>query len=444
MSLLLMLAALAVAASLFYACYRRPDVALALLLAGEVFFIAFGPNAAVIGGLHLTPTDAVAFALLGAGAFRSLRAFRTLNLNRVTILCYLALFAFSVLRGLIDHGLTSAGNESRTFVGPLAGMLYFTTVPTDEASIARYTRIYLWFGLVLCGVAVGSMAGLPIGMMSWTTGDLRFINGRYLPSTGGAALAVCGILSLAILQYRERGWMMRVAPVLFLGGAIYLRHRTVWAMLLVGMAALIPLDFKMFRRVIPFAAVAVLAVALGAAYSASRQGQNAEAQFADAASNGGTFIWRLNGWVQLLFDDEQTALTVATGKSMGGGYWRVDPDSYEAVNVAPHSEYVEQYLRVGVLGTMMLLLFAGRPVWRLWRRTQTEKMSAYPSTSAWAIVVLIMLVYGFTYGLNPHSYALIGIANAMAMNPREETEEVDEVAENWELGEVQNTVGEGI
>lgn len=414
MAVVLALAGIVLSAYLLYVVIRRTDVGLILLLTAEVYHVAFGPNAAMLGGLHITPSDAAAMMLLAAGVIRRARAYRTLDLNGVIIGGCLALFALSIVRGILTFGLTVTGNESRAYVAPLAALLYFSTVSVEERDVRRYALSYVGFGLALCGIAIGSAAGLPIGIMAWEVQDIAFINGRYLPATGAAALAICGFLSLAILQYRRSGWWPRVLLVLFVGLAVYMRHRTVWIMLLAGLAALLPLDFRMFRRIVPFALAAVVVVAAVAVYDSGAQGQGGEEQFSDAVSNGQTFAWRLNGWKQLLFDDDQTALTVLVGKSMGSGFWRLDLDTYQTVVVAPHNEYIQTYLRIGAIGALLILLFTVRTLMQLWRLAKVANLAVYPSASAWAVVVLATLVFGLAYGIEPHSYALLGIANAMA------------------------------
>jgi hypothetical protein len=42
----------------------------------------------------------------------------------------------------------------------------------------------------------------------------------------------------------------------------------------------------------------------------------------------------------------------------------------------------------------------------------------YPCTSIWIVVVFITLVYGVTYSIEPESYALFGIASAIAFRAR--------------------------
>lgn len=438
------LSAATVAIGLVYLLYRRSDIGLICLLAAEVLVETFGSNAALLGGLHLTPSDAVAFVLLLAGVLRTLRSFKMLNLNRVIIFGYLAIFAISLMRGIAAYGLTIVGNESREYVGPLACFLYFATAPVDAASVRKYVLSYLCFGLALCAVAVASAAGLPVGIMALGNADLAAIDGRYLPATGAAALAVCGFLSLALLHYRRSSLIAKVLPLVFIGFAIYLRHRTVWMMLLAGVCALLFLDFRLFRRILPFALAALAAVALIAVYGGGAHGTGREEQFSDAMSNGQTFVWRLNGWKELLLDDEQNAMTITIGKSVGSGFRRIDPETYQTIDVAPHSEYIQTYLRVGVAGTALLLLFALRPLMKLWRLTKAGwGECAYPSASSWAIVVLMALVFGLTYSIGPHLYALLGIANAMATgSAMEESDAVDGSEYDWTVQGIADASGE--
>jgi O-antigen ligase len=253
-----------------------------------------------------------------------------------------------------------------------------------------------------------------MGMSVTANADAAGADGRYLPATGAAAIAMCGFIALALSRYRGSQLIGRLASMLFMAVAIYLRHRTVWLMLIVGIVAILPLDAQLFRRILPVALLAAAVVVVLAMYGGSAEGLASENQFSQAATNSQTLEWRLNGWKELLLDDEQNAMTIAIGKSMGSGYWRVDPVSYQSIAVAPHSEYVQEYLRVGVLGMLLIVLFSLQPLLRLWRLTKSDALAVYPSASTWAVIILATLVYGLTYGIGPHAYALLGIANAVA------------------------------
>ncbi len=420
---LLELIACALALCYIYLLSLRVDLGLISLLVADLITTAVGDKSQIFGGMHLGPFDVVSICLLCAGIIRTGKAMKRINATRTIAVGYLALFAISLGRGLYENGLLVAANESRGFIGPLVAMLYFLTSPADEKSIRRYTLTYLYFGAALCVVAVLSAAGLPLGINALSSSEITGLDGRYLPASAAAAIVVCGFFSLALFSHRGKGVLGQLVPVIFFSMAIYLRHRTVWMMLLAGTAALLPLDIRLFRRLLPVALVATAAVAVLAIYGSNAQGLVSQDQFAESATNAQTLEWRLNGWKELLLDEEQNAMTVTIGKSMGSSNWRVDPVSYQAVTVAPHSEYVQEYLRVGVVGAVLILLFGLRPFLKLWRLTKTNPTPVYPSTSAWAVIVLAVLVYGVTYGTGPHAYALVGIANAIALRPRTPEEE---------------------
>lgn len=423
MTLLLIGAALLLGAAYVHLLSRRVDAGLISLLLVELVYSAVGPNAALFGPIHLSPLDAVSLSLVVAGVIRTFRVVRSIHITRLLALAYAALLAFSLVRGFSANGLLIAGNEARGFIGPLVATLYFLTAPVDAQSVRKYTLCYLYFGGALCAIATLAAVGVPVGISAWDRGDAAALEGRYLPADGAAAIAVCGFLSLALMRYRKSGFVSQLLPVMFMAVAIYLRHRTVWVMILAGVAALLPLDARLFRRILPGALLSVAAVALLAVYGGNVEGLASESQFSQSVTNGQTFEWRLNGWKQLLFDEEENALTVTVGKSMGSGYVRIDPVSYQVIAVAPHSEYIQEYLRVGVVGAFVIVLFALRPLVRLWRLTKIDPAAVYPSTSAWAIVVLVTLVFGISYNIQPHMYALIGLASAIAMAPTEDTSE---------------------
>jgi O-antigen ligase len=414
MTSLLIIAAMALALCYIYFLSKDVYAGMISLLAAECLTLGLGDRSQLLGGIHLSPEDAVSMCLLCAGMIRTVRSLRYVDGTRVLVIGYLALFAISVARGIYSNGVLAAANESRGFIGPLAATLYFSSCLTDERSLRKYTVAYLCFGAALCVIAVLAAAGAPVGMSAVANADAAGADGRYLPATGAAAIAVCGFIALALSRYRGTQLIGQLAPMLFMAVAIYLRHRTVWIMLIAGIVAVLPLDAKLFRSILPVTLLAAAVVVVLAMYGGNTEGLAGENQFSQSVTNSQTLEWRLNGWKELLLDDEQNALTIAIGKSMGSGYWRVDPVSYQTIAVAPHSEYVQEYLRVGVVGMLLIVLFSLRPLLRLWRLTKSDAVAVYPSTSTWAIIILVTLVFGVTYGIGPHAYALLGIANAVA------------------------------
>ncbi len=227
--LVISIAVLGLVAAYVYLLVHRVDVGLLSLLVAEVVYIAVGPNGSLLGAVHLSPLDAVSLCLFVAGVIRTCTTMKkSIRTARVLAFGYAAIFAISVARGLSENGVFVAGNESRGFVGSLVAVLYFLTAPVDPKSVRRYTLSYLGFGAALCLITMLAAAGLQVGVGAREQTDIAAGDGRYLPSDGAAAIAVCGFLSLAILCYRRGGIQSHVLPVVFMTFAVYLRHRTVW------------------------------------------------------------------------------------------------------------------------------------------------------------------------------------------------------------------------
>jgi hypothetical protein len=361
--------------------------------------------------VHISALDGVFLALLLAGLIRFVRGLHLLRLPHLLASVYFLVFAASFALGCKANGLFAAANESRGFIGPLAAMLYFADAAVDPASIRRIVRLYLLFGAALCVIAVLAAAGLSVGVAAQTHSAAA--DHRYLPSNAAAILAICGFLALARAAYTANRLLDHLWPGVFFLIAIGLRHRTVWAMLLVGGVGLLFVDGRLFRRMLPAALIASTGIAGLVLYDANEPGLTRSDEFADSLTSANTWQWRVSGWQDFLFDADQTPLSLAIGKPLGSGWWRIDPSSHLLQTAPPHSEYVTEYLRVGIAGLIPLLLFALGPLVVLSRLPRKIVTAVYPSTSVWVVLILITLVYGVTYSIEAESYALIGIASAI-------------------------------
>lgn len=422
MTLLIGLAGLMLLALYIYLLSRRVDIGMGSLLAVELYNLTMGLDSSVIGGVHLNPLDIVSISLLIAGAIRTSSALRRISQTRILALIYVALVLLSVARGLSSYRILSVFNESRGFKDSLIGLLYFMTAPTDESALRKYLRLYLSFGFALCVVAGLAAAGMHVGMIAAAKLDQRSVDGRYLSGAGASAIAICGFVYLAKVKYLGSGYLMRFLPIMFMCVAIYLRHRTVWVMVIAGTAVLFLVDRKLFRRLVPLMVCTFAGVAVLAFYGTSTTGLIDESRFSKSATDDETWVWRVNSWEALLADG-QTPLTVISGKNMGSGYSRIDPVTGGDIEAAPHSEYIQEYLRAGVLGVGALLLVIATPLVLLWKWAKIEPAYVYPSCSAWVVVLVMALAYGVTYSIASHIYVLIGIANAIVIRQGVRTRE---------------------
>jgi len=421
---------------------RHVEVGLFSLLAVNFLNLTFGMNATTFGRFHLNVLDGACIGILIAGLFRFLRGIRFLNATRLFAIGYLLVFAWSFARGFDANGLFAASNEARGFVGPLLATLYFLDAPVDEKSVRRYVHGYLLFGAALCVVAVLAAAGLPIGTSAWAHSATAAADHRYLPSSAAAAIGVCGFLALARASYYGHGFLTQLQALGFFLVAIYLRHRTVWMMLLAGSAALLLIDRRLFRRILPAALFALVAVVGIVLYEDGNANFAGESEFSASASNANTWHWRVNGWQEFLFDSDQTPFTVLMGQPMGNGWWRADTESHLVQTAPPHSEYVTEYLRVGIAGFIFLILFLLGPLIGFWRARRDRIETNYPCASIWLVVIFITLIYGITYSIEPESYALLGIGSAIAFRARstEESSAADSLT-RWNVASSANFTG---
>ena len=411
MVLVFMASLAALALCYIYILIRRTDVGFISVLIGNLYLVFTGDPQSVVGGYHLSGFDAVLICLLVAGVARAMRRANVLTLPRVLAFVFIGFFALSLVRGFYSHGIATASNESRGFVGTLIGFLYFLDADVDERSLRLYVNSFVVFSLGLCGVAVLAALGFHVGTAAIVGIDIG--DQRYIPAQAASALAVSWVLSLGIRQYHKRGIAAQVLPIIFLTFAIYMSHRTVWMMLLVATIMMVLVDQKMFLRVIPSALLAAIGVLGLAVYGNTHDTGASENDFSDSASNSSTLVWRVNSWEELFFDEEQTPFTVFAGKSMGSGYWRIDPDTHILSTAPPHDEWLQEYLRVGIIGLLCIFSLAVRPVAVLWLALKRGAHPVYPSISAWIIILAMFLVFSITYSLDSHQYALIAIANAI-------------------------------
>ena len=413
--LLVVISALLLEGVFIYFLSRDVLFGWASLLFVEWINWTFGSNASIIGGLHLSPPDIVNLTLMIAGVIRTIPRLRTPSTARLYASAYLTVFAFSFLRGAAIAGFPAASNESRTFVSLLAAMLYFLTAPVDDESIQKYVKVYMIYGAGLFLTAVLAYAGLPVGAIAWAheQGEAA-INGRYLPSAAAAEMALAFFLALGRNARRPLGIISPLVPAMFFGMAVFLRHRTVWMMLIVCIACLTLLDRRTIRKFLPVLVV-LATVAVGTqAFLSSAEKREEEDLFSDAATNSSTLAWRVNSWDEVISDPEQTPLTMIIGKPLGLGWWRFDPSSGRYVNLYPHNEYVAEFARFGVLGLLFLLLFLFRPIRILWRWSRGNRFAVEPTTSAWCIACIGLGTYGFTYGQEGSMYPILALANLIA------------------------------
>lgn len=380
------------------------------LLAANLVSVALGLSQITIGGFHLDAVDLVSIGLLAAGLIRFFYRVTLPGTARLVILVYLVIFSASLLRGMASFGVQSASNEARGFVGVIVAMLYFFTTPSDPQTIRKILVAYLRFGAGLVIVAIFHYAGLNVGTPVLDEKD------RALPSISAETIALCFFIGLGWITHRKSPQILRWLLPVFAGMAITLQHRTVWTVMAACGVAVLFIDSKLVRRLIPLVALTSV-VAAGLAIAIYGTKGEASTQFADSATNSGTWWWRVEAWQNSVYDEDQTVLSVLFGQPFGKGFVRFDSSAGGYENAPPHSEYVVQYLRVGVLGLGLSLAFLVRPLVRFYTLQRKDPFVLFPSASVWCLVVIGVIVYGITYGHDATVITLVGVANAVLLSP---------------------------
>jgi O-antigen ligase len=414
MSIFIAIAVLPVGLAYIYYLSRSVLLGWISLLTVYLYDFSFGADVFTAGGLNLTVVEIVQLCLLFAGIIRTIQRRHERNTSRRIALLYVAIFAFSLVRGSLIHGFAHTARLSSLFVAFLIACLYFLTASYDSESVRKYLRIYLYYGMALTLVAVLAYAGMKIGTVAWAHNDPEIIaeaQGRSLPSGCALTIAFCFFLSLAESRYRNSSVFYKWLPAVFLGMAIFLRHRSVWVVLAAGIASYFFVDRGLFRRLIPIAALAVF---FAAAYAliAGIGIQSTAAQISSDSSNEGTLLFRMAMWETLL-TESQTVPGVLFGKDLGGGYMQYSVMQHEYIDIPPHNEYLTQFLSVGIAGVVLILAFTIYPLKRFWKLSSTDMEAVEPSASAWVAIIIGIVVYSIPYQPETDAYALLAMANAI-------------------------------
>ena len=405
------LAALLAGAALLWlveASISRTTVGVALILSGVVAESAKVPLPTLqAGGVVLYPGDVVFAVIATACVARVLRA-RRLRPAHYWLLALAALTAYSLLRGVAAYG-PAAVSESRSWLLPVAAMVYIATATPSAGILDRIGRLWVWSGSALALVAVGRWASLATGaglgpiFAPNVAGDIRVLGA---PET----LIIAQAFVILAPSWDRRGATRdRIWAALLLGTVLLMLHRTVWIAVLGAILAFFWRRPSLGRRfgvgLVVIGAVATLAATM----LLSADPNNLESR----AANTDTFAWRLEGWQQLLLEQEpEDQLSRLVGERFGSGFTRMVNGVVR--DESPHSTYIEALLRMGILGALALLGPALAATFVLAQRRRTRSMHLLENDSLLSLTVFSLL-YGIAYGPQVTTIMALGLAVNVAL-----------------------------
>jgi hypothetical protein len=403
--------------SLVWLLVRNFLLAWICVLVGICLNFAVGTSAILLGNIHIDPLDLLYFCLLTAGVVR-LRL-QKLNLSTLNVLigAYLLLFGLSVARGLATFDLASVGTEGRGLIGEILAFSYFTTIPHDQKLVKKIVIAQIVYSTALVLICVLHYAGVPIGGSIGVTNGVKVFEGgidRGLPASAAASIEVSLLFAASWAVYRNHSRWLHWLIGIFISIVILMQHRTVWAMLVITLAAAALIDARITRYLWKIGgAVTVIACIVVLSYIGIRTQLVAELR--ESATNTDTLQWRFESWESYVSDD-QSPMTVMIGLPVGSGYVRLDPNAGGFTNFQPHNEIINQYLRVGVLGALIVILFMIRPIYIYFRDPNSGSL-LYPTPASWILVAIGVIIFGFPYSCPVELLALIAMANGLIEVP---------------------------
>ena len=401
----LLAAAVAAAAGLWLleATIRRTTVGVGVILASVVAAGADVPLPTIaLGGVAIYVPDLVLAVIATACVARFLRA-RHLEVAHYWLMALALLVAYSLVRGVAQFG-PAAVSEARSWLLPVAAMVYTATaLPTPEV-LDRVGRLWVWAAGALTVVALGRWAALATGLSLGPVlapnvpGDIRVLGAP------DALVIAQGFLILAPSWDRGGDRRDRIWAAILLGAVLLLLHRTVWVATLGAILVLFWRRPALGRRF----GIGLVLIGILTVLSATTLLPADPGRLETRATNTATFGWRLEGWNGLLLEQEpESRVEWAVGRPFGSGYTRMVNTIVR--DESPHSTYVEGLLRIGGLGVAILIGLAVASLWALLRRPPLRGARLLTNDVLLCLTVF-SLVYGITYGPQVTTIMALGLA----------------------------------
>lgn len=344
-------------------------------------------------GVTITLGD-ISFVLsISASAVLVLRR-RSFRPTERLLLLLFGLIAWSLARGAVTYGVTTAFNEGRTMLYVYGTALYVGLGHLDPDDRRRFGQVWQLVGWALVGIAVfrwaAFLAGIPpTGIFSRVQepGTLRVIDARSTLMLVAAVMMIAPRWLHGIATTAERRFV--VVGTL---SVVLLQHRTVWVVFLLAGLYLAWEDPRLGGRVV--AGIAAVAVAAGVLFYAFAPQDTSELRgVAQSPIESETLEWRVVGW-QLLLEDPGFGIGGAfVGRPSGAGWDR--QIGFSEVTVNPHNWFIQDFLRVGLLGlgAHLAIVAAG------WVRHRRSDVDEDPSQLLTPMVVRVWTVSALSFGM---------------------------------------------
>ncbi|WP_442544868.1 O-antigen ligase family protein [Arthrobacter sp. KN11-1C] len=413
--------AAATAVTFFVLALKRWPVVAAISIAANVLVaweIPYVPPLVNVGGFSVYFLDIFSFAALVIAVMRFPVLARRLKGALWAWIGIGALLVFSLVSGLLINPFGTTMNEFRPFLQPYATLTWAMCLNWNQETtdlLIRRSSLVLGWSLTIVAAYHFSLHGL--GTASELVDAGTGLEQTTRPLVSGQALMVllCGMMCMWYWR-RLRHKSLLISAVAFLTVVIVSQQRTVWA---VGVAALLIVFIAARAGTKAVIAVSGLVAAwiVGIILSAQLLPQ-VVTELESALANSGTYDARVTSWSNLI--DQSVfhgPVSVIFGEPMGSGFGRFEGVGRWVV-FAPHNWYVTLYLRTGVIGLALFLMFLLIVMFRLLK--QRQNMGALGVVSA-------LIVYGWSYSWTWYICAFLGWGISQALNKPSSLHEMQHV-----------------
>lgn len=400
---------------------RRTELGLGLV-ALSVASVALPPSIELSASLgpFAVYADDVIYGLLGVAAVARLIRKRRLHPLHWLLVIFLVISVVAAVQGMSLHGPGSALNEARKNIYFSLAALYVGSDQSSEGREDAFARTWFGLGAFLLTLSIFRWGAFFSGVHSLLPeGDSL----RVLASFETLVMLEALVLGMALLGTDTRPSDSRLSigrPLhrriealsagLFLA-IVLMQHRTLWIALLMATAFLVARNPRITGRLVVIVVIGglVASTALLVVF-----GQGVERIVAEdvsaAAQRVDTFEWRVEGWKELLERDRpDTAPEWLFGQPFGGGW-----DRYlggQRITVSPHNYFLESFLRVGLVGLLVLLTIYAVTIMRLYPSSRRSLLLRH---DALAIGLMVQVLYFSTSHPSAEQGAFLGAAVAAA------------------------------
>lgn len=385
-----------------WAFARHPRAGVFLLLCPDIIDVVTRHKTPDIefDGLSITSPDVIAACALAVVAGRLVGRRLSLGRGVAGTLALLGLTLVSVYRGIADFGVETAVNESREYLWFLAAALYIVTAEFGWKSVTFAARA--WTILACAYVLLSVWRWSTLGFTSSSESILvngQEISGRPVPSLAALLMVQAGFLLLTMCWNRRRYRMLTGGLLLTV---VLLEHRTVWVVMAIAIVAYLVLGRAVGRERLSVAVAMACTVVAGyvssVALSLGTVGKDLQSSYVAMHGSDTTFAWRVTGWKELL-SQRSDLLDTVIGRPFGTGFARIMNGNL--VTVSPHNWYIQTFLRIGILGVVLLL--------GVYILSAIALRSGSRASLLGLVILVTQVVFYVTYGPNMEQGVALGL-----------------------------------